>query len=363
MSKLRWSLIGTGIGAAAGAATTAGVVIDRMLRGRRAAERLGTDATQFEEHPDHERVVITDDGVALHVEIDDPRGESPGETPTVVFSHGYTHDLGVWVYQRRALRDAGCRVVLWDLRGHGRSGEGGEDAYTIARTGEDLGTVIDEVVPEGPVVLIGHSMGAMSVMSLAGRRPDLFEDKVIGAAFISSSAGDLDSIDFGLGRRLGTVVHRLGPAAVTRLSARPGVVHTARSAGKEVEEYLVHRYSFATQVPLAVVRWTADMIFRTKLDVIGAFFRHLSEHDEHAALAAFIGIETLVVHGAQDRVIPVKHAKQIVDAIPGCEYVEVSPAGHVLPMEHPDLLNEELLALVGRARRAMGAGNEAKEGR
>ncbi len=357
MSKLRWSLIGTGIGAAAGVVTTAGVVADRMLRGRRAALRLGTDATQFEEHPDHERVVITDDGVALHVEIDDPRGESseqaPASTPTVVFCHGYTHDLGVWVLQRRALRDAGCRVVLWDLRGHGRSGEGGEDDYTIARTGEDLATVIDEAAPDGPIMLIGHSMGAMSIMSLAGRRPDLFRERVIGAAFISTSAGDLDSIDFGLGRRLGTVVHRLGPAAVTRLSTRPGVVQGARSAGRGAEEYLVHRYSFATQVPLAVVRWTADMIFRTKLDVIGAFFRHLAEHDERAALATFIGVETLVVHGAQDRVIPVRHAKQIVDAIPGCEYVEVSPAGHVLLMEHPDLVNDELLALIERARRAV----------
>src|SRR5690625_2083015 len=103
MSRARWSLIGAGIGATAGAATTAGVVVDRLRRGRRAAVELGTDPTQFEESADHEYVVVAEDGVPLHVESDDPRGSAPeaegARVPTVVLTHGYTHDLGVWVLQ------------------------------------------------------------------------------------------------------------------------------------------------------------------------------------------------------------------------------------------------------------------------
>ncbi len=356
MSKARWSLIGAGIGVAAGAVTTAGFAADRLVRGRRTAVRLGTEADQFEETADDDQVVITDDGVALYAEIDEPRGDPPdtgAPVPTVVLCHGYTHNLGVWVLQRRALRAAGYRVVLWDLRGHGRSGEGEPEGYTIARIGEDLGRILDDVVPDGPVVLVGHSMGGMAVMSLAHRRPELFEEKVVGVGLISSSAGDLASIDFGLGKRLGTVVHRIGPAAVATLSTRPAVLDTARGAGKGVEEYLVHRYSFATHVPLAVVRWVADMIFQTRLGVISAYFAHLMEHDELESLGALVGVETLIMHGAQDRIVPAAHAQRLVDAVPGCEYVEVPRAGHVLPMEYPDLVNEQIIELIERSRRTL----------
>lgn len=361
MSRARWSLIGAGVGVAAGAVTTAGFAVDRLIRGRRTAVRLGTDVSRFEETPDTDRIVITDDGVALYAEVDEPRGTppdvdgAPAPAPTVVLCHGYTHNLGVWVLQRRALREAGYRVVLWDLRGHGRSGEGGEDDYTIAQTGDDLGRIIDEVVPDGPVVLIGHSMGGMSIMSLAHRRPDLFGQKVIGVGLVATSSGELAGIDFGLGKRLGAAVHRIGPAAMMRIAGRPAVLETARGAGKDLEEYLVHRYSFATHVPLGVVRWVADMIFHTRMSVISAFFTHLTEYDELEALAALLGVETLVMHGSQDRIIPVAHAQVLVEAIPGCEYVEVHQAGHVLPLEYPDLVSRQLVGLVERARRSMAS--------
>jgi len=202
------------------------------------------------------------------------------------------------------------------------------------------------------VVLVGHSMGAMAVMSLAGQRPDLFERKVIGVGLISASAGDLETIDFGLGRRLGMLVHRLGPAAVSGLSTRQVMFDSARAAGKDVEEYLVHHYSFASNVPLAVVRLTADMIFRTNLHVIGAFFTQLMLHDEIDALRTLIGTEMLVMHGVQDRITPIEHGQRIVEAVPGCEYIEVMRAGHVLPLEHPDVVSSELLAMIERARRS-----------
>src|SRR4051812_7922835 len=119
--------------------------------------------------PPGSRTVRTDDGVDLHVEFDGPEQAEL----TVVFSHGFTARLAEFDVHRAALRDR-VRLVFWDQRGHGRSGWTRLTSATIDRTGRDLGQVLDAVVPDGPVVLAGHSMGGMSIMALARQRPELF---------------------------------------------------------------------------------------------------------------------------------------------------------------------------------------------
>src|SRR5665811_2640742 len=173
----RRTLTGLGIGLSAAAATAAvGVVADRLVRARQTAKALDSLDT-YEEQPSAEVVVIATDGVELHVEIDEPEGR-PAATPngvpvpTVVFCHGYTLSLRSWVFQRRALKAAGYRVVLWDHRGHGKSGAGSKDSYDVDQLGRDLGPVISQVVPEGPLVLVGHSMGGMPLMALAIHQPE-----------------------------------------------------------------------------------------------------------------------------------------------------------------------------------------------
>src|SRR3954465_7808483 len=138
--------------------------------------------------PPGSQVVTTDDGIPLHVE-----GDGAADAPlTVVFSHGFTARLAEWELQRAALRDR-ARLVLWDQRGHGRSGWTKLTDATIDRTGRDLGEVLDAVAPTGPVVLAGHSMGGMSIMALARQRPELFGPRVVGVFLLATSAGGLVS--------------------------------------------------------------------------------------------------------------------------------------------------------------------------
>lgn len=351
------SILGIGAGiAGAAAATAAGVTVDRLWRARRTAIALGTEG-DYVELPDRELVVIAEDGVPLHVEIDEPQGHEG--KPTVVLSHGYTHNLTVWVFQRRMLRAAGYRVVLWDVRGHGRSEDAEDSTYTVSQLGRDLATVIEQTVAAGPIVLVGHSMGGMTMMSYARQFPRTLHERVIGAAFLSSSAGDLTSVNYGLGRQLGTVVHRLGPAAMLRLADQEALVTSTRHAGKDLEAFLVHRWSFASPVPMGIVRLVADMIFATKMSTTSAYLAALMVHDERDALREFIGIETLVMHGDHDRITPPAHSEAILDAIPGAEYVLVRDAGHVLPLEYPAVVDDHLLAMIERACRALSQGKRA----
>ncbi|GAA3665091.1 pimeloyl-ACP methyl ester carboxylesterase [Yimella lutea] len=345
-------LLGLGVGIlAAGAATAAGVAADRLLKARRTAIELGLEV-DYDDIPDHEDVVISD-AVPLHVEIDDPVGAKIGERPTVVLSHGYTQHHGVWHFQRKALREAGFRVVLWDHRGHGLSEQGEESSYTIAQLGRDLHAVITEAAPDGPLILMGHSMGGMAMMAMAEQFPEIIRERVVGAGFVCTSSGALSTLDFGLGKQVGAAVHRLGPGTVARLSARQSTVERVLELGKDVESYLVHRYSFGSDVPMAVVRYTADMIFETPMSVISAFMPTLVDHERTDVLAEFDGIETLVIHGQQDRIVPRAHADVMVAKMPHAEYIVVENSGHMLPLEHPEIVNTEIVALAERASRAV----------
>ena len=361
MSRNRRSgLIGLGIGvAAAAAAGAAGVAAERLTRARLTAKAL--DSTDdYEEEATSEVIVLASDGVPLHVEIDEPadppnRLPKGAAIPTVVFCHGYTLSLRSWVFQRRALKAAGYRVVLWDQRGHGQSGAGAKESYDVDQLGLDLAAVIRQVVPDGPLVLVGHSMGGMTLMALAVQEPQLIKDRVLGVAFVSTSPGGLSAVSWGFGSVLGKAVHRLGPVAVGQLAGRQGLVNSALKAGRDVEEFFVDRYSFASPVPLSIVRLTADMIFGTRIEVISDFMETFDRHDKREALKAFIGVETLVLNGVQDLLTPPKHSEEIVRLIPGAEHVLINDAGHIIMLEHGDVVSEQLLSLVGRAERADAA--------
>ena len=355
--KNRMTITGLGVGLAAAAATAAvGVVADRLVRARQTARALDSFDT-YEVEASSELVVISTDGVELHVEIDEPDSPPVGlprraVLPTVVFCHGYTLSLRSWVFQRRALKAAGYRVVVWDHRGHGRSGAGSKESYNVDQLGHDLGAVISQVVPEGPLVLVGHSMGGMTLMALAIHQPDLIKDRVLGVAFVATSPGGLSAVSWGLGNMLGRAVHRMGPIAVGQLAGRQGLVNAALKAGRDVEEFLVDRYSFASPVPLSIVRLTADMIFGTRIEVISQFIETFDKHDKREALEQFIGVETLVINGVKDLLTPPQHSEEIVRLIPGAEHVLIDDAGHIIMLEHGDVVSEQLLALVERAQRA-----------
>jgi pimeloyl-ACP methyl ester carboxylesterase len=352
----RLTLTGVGIGlAAAGATAAASVVAERLTRARKTARALDSLDT-YDEVPSSEIVVVADDGVPIHVEIDEPEARQDGKAngaavPTVVFSHGYTLSLRAWVFQRRALKAAGYRVVLWDARGHGQSGPGSKESYEIDQLGHDLYSVISAVAPKGPLVLVGHSMGGMTMMALAAHHPELIKDRVIAAAFVATSPGGISAVSWGLGKMLGKAVHRLGPFAVGQLAGRQRLVNSVLKAGREVEEYFVDLYSFASPVPLSIVQLTADMIFNTRMEVISDFMETFDKHDKREALEQFIGVETLVINGVQDMLTPPAHSEEIVRLIPGAEHVLVNDAGHLIMLEHGDVVSEQLLALVARAER------------
>lgn len=290
--------------------------------------------------------VTTEDGLALYVEVDDAAAGAPDVT--VVFCHGYALTLDSWHYQRLAVRGRGLRAVFWDQRGHGRSAVGADRGVSIDQLGRDLAAVLDTVVPTGRVILVGHSMGGMTVMSLAQERPEYFAERVTGVALVATSAGGLGGIDLGL-RGLGRMVLRIAPATVQALSRTPGLVERGRRLGSDLETVIVRRWSFDSKVPDELVQFAATMIASTRLEVISDFLPTFGSHDKREALAAMRGLEVLVLVGDGDLLTPADHSEEIAALLPGAEHVLVTDAGHLVMLEHPGVVNTHLLDLVDRA--------------
>jgi pimeloyl-ACP methyl ester carboxylesterase len=351
----RVSLVSLGVGlAAAGVGAALGLGAERMTVGkplRPPVDEHGRpiDGEGFGTLHSAPLPVEADDGTLLHVEIDELAAAAAPPPLTIVFSHGYALSLDSWHYQRKALRGR-YRMVFWDQRGHGRSATGPPGSASIDQIGRDLQRVIAAAAPEGPLVLVGHSMGGMTVMSLAEKDPALFDARVLGVALISTSAGGLGQVDFGL-PRIGPVVQRLAPTAVKALTWTPALVERGRRIGSDLEVLLVRRYSYASPVPAALVRFTADMIASTRLEVISDFLPTFGAHDKLAALAALQGHEVLVLVGDGDLLTPLAHSEEIVRRIPGAEHVVVRNAGHLVMLEHPEVVTMHLVDLVQRSER------------
>jgi pimeloyl-ACP methyl ester carboxylesterase len=369
------TLARVGIGlAAAGVGAALGLAAERVAAGRSVAEEDAGVAglTPYGALRGRPRKVVAKDGTRLHVEVDDlpvtrsaATGSKPtdaeAERPTVVFTHGFALNLDAWHFQRAALRGH-YRLVFWDQRGHGRSATGPRGSSTIETIGADLARVLEVVVPRGPIVLVGHSMGGMTIMSLAEQQPDLFHDRVLAVAFIATSAGGLSDVPWSRSQLVSKVAHRVAPGAASVLARRPDLVSRTRKLGSDLEQLLVRRYSFASPVPASLVRFAAEMIASTRIEVVADFLPTFDLHDAREALAAIVDTEVLILGGAQDAMTPSAHSDELALLLPRAEHIVVQDAGHLVMLEHPEVVDRALFALIDRGiqrsetERAAGSG-------
>ncbi|MER6171213.1 alpha/beta hydrolase [Streptosporangium sp. NPDC001681] len=298
--------------------------------------------------------VTTSDGVSLYAEVDG-REDAP---LTVVLCHGYTLNLDSWHYQRRDLGDA-YRLVLWDQRSHGRSPRIPTEDCSIDRLGDDLAEIVEALVP-GPCVLVGHSMGGMTIMALADRHPELFGDKVKGVALISTSPGRLGEISLGLPALLSKAVHKVTPGTVSILRRGGALVDKSRQVGNDVAFLALRHLGFgdSKNVSPTVVDFVESMIRSTPFEVIAEFYPALMSHDKLSALGVLDEVPTSIMVGDKDWLTPVEHSKAMAAALPSARFTEIPESSHLVHLERPALVNNALHDLLKRAIADTDAGDE-----
>ena len=356
MSRRRsLAYVAGGLGAAAVAVATGVAVERRVVKARRAgaadADRLGA----LRSDP---VTVKADDGVLLHAEVDEiapyatqaKRGRPRRSGPTLVFVHGYALNLDCWHFQREAMRGQ-HRMVFYDQRSHGRSGRSEREHATIEQLGDDLVRVLEELVPEGDVVLVGHSMGGMSIIALAERHPELFAERVRGVALISTTAGGLHPHRV-LSRWIPDGVGQLvAPRLVAALAKAPELVDSARRPGSNLGFLVADLFAFGRKgAPAAEVEFLDEMLAGTSFEVLAEFFPSFSALDKFEFLAPFAQVPTTIICGTRDKLTSIGHSRKLAKRIPGARLVECEGAGHMVIFEQREAVNAALESLVAAAR-------------
>lgn len=338
----RGALGGAGIATALGALAGVRAAQHRTEPSRRRRDRHADEDFGLLES-DRGSLVVADDGVALAV-----REVGPADAEvTVVFVHGYCLRMDSWHFQRKQLQrrwGGRVRMVFYDQRGHGRSGTASTASSTIGQLGRDLHAVLRAVAPTGPVVLVGHSMGGMTILSLARQLPELFGTNVVGVGLLATAAAGLNKT--GLSRNLQNPV-----IDAFRLAVRtaPGVVQVGRGAARAIIGPILRAASYGTQVGPSLTAFSDRMLNETSVTTIVNFLKSLELHDESAALPVLADLPALVLCGDADMVIPFVQSQALADALPHAELVRVPSAGHLVQLEFPIRVTDAVERLVTRA--------------
>lgn len=307
----------------AGAFVAAGAVAT-LLNGRQRTQRRRRRGEEVEFGSVHSPALtlMSSDGVTLNVEID----EAERKTPTIIFLHGWVENIDLWHYQRLALRGR-VRMVFADLRSHGRSGRSYSDNSSLADMADDLVTVIKQIVPRGPIILVGHSMGGMTIMKLAQEQPDLFGGRVKGVVLLGTSSGRL--------MRNSPVLRRVVPLLRTGAPLLDW--------GRQFNSYsVIRRWALGPRAKERHVDMANEMILKAPTHVLSDFYPNFVDLDLTSGLEALGRARTTVIGGTADQLTPIKHSRRLADLIPDAKLVVVEGAGHMMMFEQHQMVTEAI---------------------
>lgn len=286
------------------------------------------------------------DGVRLHVETTGPVDAGL----TAVLLHGWTLDGRSWHRQLDAVREQlgdRVRVVTYDARGHGRSSCMALRTATLAQLGDDLAAVLDEVAPTGPVVLVGHSMGGMTIMEYAHRHPAHFAARTAGLVFVATTAEGHTHTAYGLSPRIARLI-RLAETTGAGVLARCGSWRPPQALLRALRPSL-RWLLFGDRCDPTDIRLVTSAVARASLRSIGGFRASIGGQHRLDTLAALGDVPAAALVGDRDRLTPPPCAESIAGALPATELTVCPGAGHMLMMERPDEVNTALTAVLQRA--------------
>jgi pimeloyl-ACP methyl ester carboxylesterase len=279
------------------------------------------------------RIVTTSDGVPLSVR--DWGSHDAGHT--IVLLHGFCLNKESWNIQITQLIrrwNNNIRIISYDHRGHGDSGNAPMHTYRIDRLADDLAELLVALGVTGPLTLVGHSMGGMTALAYLGRPATKRPVEPESLVLVATAAGNLGS--HGLGRLLSTpapsmlyhLIHhmpRAGTDEVVQFLARPVCAALTRHSG------------YGEAAPKSLVDASAAAINATPSTTKVGFLPGLKDYDCSQALSS-ITAKTTMISGGADKLTPMCHARKLAAGIPGAMLICRPTAGHTLLHEVPQLV-------------------------
>jgi pimeloyl-ACP methyl ester carboxylesterase len=255
---------------------------------------------------------------------------APTPTPTIVLIHGWTCSIPFWAPVINTLRHD-LRIIAYDQRGHGASDTPGPGHYSVQALVDDLTTVLDAALPPGQkAVLVGHSMGGMTIMA-AALRPSILA-RIQGVLLASTGITELAAAAriFPFAARS----PKWGARATRWLLTSKLPLGPVTPVGRSVLKYA----TLGSQTSKQLATYNAAIVHACHPRPRAAW-GHVLDHVELADAVRELDVPTSVLVGTADRLTPPAQARLIAAALPQCEgLTELPGIGHMTPLEAPDAI-------------------------
>jgi non-heme chloroperoxidase len=257
--------------------------------------------------------------------------EDHGSGKPVVLIHGYPLSGASWEKQVPLLLNSGYRVITYDRRGFGKSSHPTE-GYNYDTFADDLYKLITQLKLQG-FTLVGFSMGGGEIARYFGKYGSQGASKavIIGGVppFLLKTDDNPDGVDAGVFDGIQKAVAADRYAFFTEFFKN--FYNTDLLLGKRVSEQVVQASwniaagSSATASLACVPTWHED--FRKDL--------------------ARLDVPTLVIHGDDDRIVPITAAGlRTAKLIKGARLLVVKGGPHCITWTHAEEVNAELLSFL-----------------
>ncbi len=330
---------GAAAGVGAGVGLLFGAITWEAIRGARPLD----DGPDDQLASPAERVagtVLTADGTRLNVVTYGPSAREQADRDVIVFVNGWTCTTEYWNPQLNHLLagSSGDRtVVAYDQRGHGRS-ELGTRKLSVDILGQDLDAVLSQVVPPGrKAVLVGHSMGGMTIMSWAQQFPDRVAQIASSVVLVSTAAADVvQNIDV-LPQVFPRYTTPFRPLVTKMITSTP--IPLPRTA---VGHRVAHYATLGPDARVAHVNFVDDLVCNCSARARAGWGSAMGKLNVTSGLRN-LTVPVTVVVGSADRLTPPAHADFMAEMLRHNgtlrDYVTYDGVGHMLSIEAEDDFN------------------------
>ena len=256
--------------------------------------------------------------------------ETCGSGLPLVLLHAFPLDHRMW--QRVLPLADHLRLVIPDQRGFGESAGGDDSApgpVSIEQLAEDVVGLLDALHVSEPAVIAGVSMGGYVAQQVAARHPDRVHSLILCDTKFAADTPEARAGRTDLATRVGRVGQRiLAEAMIPNLLAKASTVDTP--AKRNGVEQLLH-----------------EMITRQPVATIQAALAALGQRPDMTAAMQQCNLPVLLVCGAEDTITPPAVMQTMEELLPRGRLLVVPEAGHLVPLEAPDIFCEAVLAFLG----------------
>jgi pimeloyl-ACP methyl ester carboxylesterase len=241
------------------------------------------------------------------------------DKPTLLLIHGFPLNSNLWVTQLDDLANF-VRVIAPDLRGHGHS-DAIRGPYSVGLLADDCADLLGHLNVSAPFVVCGLSMGGYIALEFYRR----YSEFVAGLILTATKAG-ADSEEAKANRdKMADMAKQRGVTAVAEAMLPKMLAAQNYENDKELVEFV------------------QDLMESTSVEgVVGALAAMRDRPDSTPSLAD-IDVPVLIIHGANDQLIPVAEAEAMHRAIPDAQLVVIPDAGHLPNLEQPDAFNDAMI--------------------